>query len=140
MVTFEVRSSPDSERIGNLTLYLETFTLGNSRKSDLMIEDLGISPTHLLFFHNDEGLIIKSVSDNFYYSNDKKIKGGKLHKIGDSIKIGETSIEIKNLEFKNLSEKFNTIYDKALKEKPELEPLVTQLQKELIYLENTKDV
>lgn len=140
MVTFEVQSSPDDERLGEITFHFETFTVGGSRKADFFIEDSEIAPIHILLKLNADGLLVNSSSEHFYFSNGKKIKGAKIHKAGDTIKLGSTSLLIKNLEFKNLSVGFEELYKKRLSENPELESLVTQLQKELIYLENNKDV
>lgn len=140
MVTFEIESSQDTERLGKLTIFFEHFTLGSARKADLVFEDSDVGDIHLIFLHNKDGLLIKSFSDLSYSSNGKKIKGGKLHRIGDTIKVGNTVLKITHLEFKNLSESFSTIYERRLKENPELEPLITQLQKELIYLENNNNV
>lgn len=140
MVVFEVEASHDKERLGELVIYFENFTLGSARKNDLVFNDLELQTTHLSFIHNQDGLLVKSVSNYSYYSNGKKIKGAKLHKVGDIIKVASTTLKIVQLDFKNLSEKFETIYNRRLQENPELEPLITQLQKELIYLENNNDV
>ena len=140
MVTFEISSSPDVERVGETSIFYEHFTLGSARKADIVIEDSALDNIHLSFILNKDGLLVNSTNENFYFSNGKKLKGGKLHKTGDFIKIGETTLKIKALDFKNLSEGFGELYEKRLQENPELESIITQLQKELIYLENNKDV
>ena len=140
MITFEIKSSPDEERIGEIKVFYENFTLGSSRKTDILIEDTGIDDVHLVFIHNNDGLLSKSTESNFYYTNGKKIKGAKLHKAGDEIKIGETILIIKELVFDNLSRGFSELYQEIIKTKPEFETLIVQLQKELIFLESQKDV
>ncbi|MBK23691.1 MAG: hypothetical protein CME70_06765 [Halobacteriovorax sp.] len=140
MVIFDVISSPDKERIGELSIFLENFTLGSSRKADLLFEDEDISKLHLNFILSESGLLIKSSENDYYFSNGKKLKGGKIHKIGDEVRVGSSILKIKLLDFKHLSEKFSDLYKKRLEENPEQEALITQLQKELIHLENNKDV
>ena len=140
MIIFEIKSSPDVERIGEIKVFYENFTLGSNRKTDILIEDNAIDDLHLVFVHNKDGLLSKSTNSNFYFTNGKKIKGAKLHKIGDELKVGETTIEIKNLEFKNLSRSFGELYQETTKARPDVESLIVQLQKELIHLESQKDV
>lgn len=140
MITFEIKSSPDQERIGEIKVFYENFTLGRNRKTDILIEDLGIDDVHLVFVHSKDGLLSKSTESNFYFTNGKKIKGAKLHQVGDEIKVGETILQIKELLFENLSRSFSELYLEAIKDKPESESLIIQLQKELIHLESQKDV
>jgi hypothetical protein len=140
MITFEIKSSPDEERIGEVKVFYENFTLGRNGKSDILIEDGCIDDVHLVFIHNKDGLLSKSTESNFYFTNGKKIKGAKLHKIGDEFKVGETVIQIKELLFENLSRSFSELYQETIKTKPEFESLIIQLQKELIHLESQKDV
>ncbi len=140
MVIFDVISSPDIERVGEIKIFLENFTMGNSRVADLMIEDEEVSELHLSFILSQDGLLVNSSDKDFYFSNGKKIKGSKIHKTGDEIRVGSSILKIKLLDFKNLSEKFSDLYKKRINENPEHEALITQLQKELIHLENNKDV
>lgn len=140
MVTFEIKASPDSERIGEVKTFYENFTLGGNRKTDILIEDPSIADVHLVFIHNKDGLLSKSTDSNHYFTNGKKIKGAKLHKIGDELKIGETTLVIKELIFENLSRPFSELYSEAIKTDPESESIIIQLQKELIHLESQKDV
>ena len=140
MILFEVTSSPDDEKIGEFTYFYENFTLGSGKKADLLFHDSEIAQVHLAFIHHKDGLLIKSLDENSFHSNGKKLRGGKLHKPGDEFRIGSTTIKIKSLEHKNLSESFKELYEKRMKENPELEPVITQIQKEIIYLENNKDV
>lgn len=140
MVEFEIISSPDIERIGKITHYYENFTLGSAKKADLLFFDTEIGPIHLVFSLKKEGLLVESMGEFHYFSNGKKMKGAKLHKAGDKIGVGGTLIEVKSLMFKNLSEDFKVLYDRRLKEEPELESLIVQLQKELLHLENQGDV
>lgn len=140
MIIFEVVSSPDIEKVGEFTYFYENFTLGSGRKSDLLFIDPEIEEVHLSFIHHKDGLLIKTVKECSYHSNGKKLRGGKLHKVGDEFKVGSTIIKIKHLEHKNLSESFKDLYENRLKENPDLEPVITQIQKEIIYLENNKDV
>jgi hypothetical protein len=140
MITFEIKSSPDVERIGEIKVFYENFTLGTSRKSDILIEDSGIDDLHLVFVHIKDGLLSKSTGSNFYFSNGKKIKGAKLHKVGDQFKVGDTTVFIKELAFNNLSRSFSELYTEVINSKPEYETLIVQLQKELIHLESQKDV
>ena len=103
MVTFEIQSSPDDERLGETTFHFESFTLGGSRKADLFIEDPDIQSIHLLFKLRADGLLINSSSEHFYYSNSKKIKGTKLHKVGDTIKVGTTTFIINRNRNRNIN-------------------------------------
>ncbi|MFT6068870.1 MAG: hypothetical protein ACJAT2_003249 [Bacteriovoracaceae bacterium] len=140
MIIFEIKSSPDKEKIGEIKVFYENFTLGSHRKNDLLIEDDSIDELHLVFVHNKDGLLSKSTDSNFYFTNGKKIKGAKLHKIGDQLKVGETTIEIRDLVFENLSRSFSELYKETIEAKPEIEALIVQLQKELIHQESQKDV
>ena len=140
MVIFEIKSSPDTERIGEVKTFYENFTLGGNRKTDILIEDSNIADVHLVFVHNKDGLLSKSTDSNYYFTNGKKIKGAKLHQVGDELKIGETILVIKELLFENLSRSFGELYQETIKMNPDSESIIIQLQKELIYLESQKDV
>lgn len=140
MVLFEVQSSSDEERVGEITIYYETFTLGRSLATELVFDDTSLENIHLVFIHKADGLFIKSQENSFYHSNGKKVKGAKLHRVGDTIKIGTTVLQIKNLDFKNLSEDFASIYKKRIQLSPEQESLIVQLQKEILFLESQNNV
>lgn len=105
MIEFEVTETPDLEMKGPHTHYKRLLYFGNLR-GDLLFQDPEIIDHHLRLEFGESGLFCyKNKKISHYLVNGKRTIGKKQIKINDELKIGSTSILIKNYLFPQLEKK-----------------------------------
>jgi len=96
MIQFNFKQCPDLIMQGLYDIDEKVFTIGNSMKADIIIQDKKIEPLHLVFECKKEGLYVSTKDLIYFQLNQKKISGKKLLKQNDLIAIGETKFTLEN--------------------------------------------
>lgn len=136
MIKFKIITSPDLEIQHEHTYNLDTITLGEKRSCNLRILDPQIKNNIIKLSIKDENLIVQNPeNDNYYFSNDKKIKGKTKVKREDVLKIGSTEIKIIDFNKSESSKSFFDKYNDRLDSEPDLKELFDSFREELIVLE-----
>lgn len=94
MIQFNFKKCPDLILQGAYEIDEKVFTLGNSMRADLIVQDPKLEPIHLIFECKKEGLYVSTKELIFFQLNQKRISGTKLLKINDHIMIGETEFTL----------------------------------------------
>lgn len=90
MGVFVVRSDKDTGRA--FELRKDRMTVGRSRDSDIFLEDLAVSRTHITVFRDDQGRYIlhDENSANGTFLNGQRVTSDNLLEEGDEVQIGKT--------------------------------------------------
>lgn len=139
MIEINFLSSPDPEILGNYKVFYDSVSLGRSQKNDLIIEDPNILDFHIILTASVNGLICEGASDyTSFNGNDKYFKGKKTFNKKDKIKIGNTTFEILDFALEPLPEKKLSLkesYETTLKNYPEQEKIIDEMENEISRLE-----
>jgi len=143
MITINILSSPDKDILGEYIYHQDELILGTSHLANLLINDPLFTKAHFSLQVKETGLLCKNLKEgDFYLSNGKKISGTKTHQSGDELTIGTTKLKIINFS------KTETNFKEVLKRKyeeidimmPEVQDVLTELEKELIRIESQLNV
>ena len=96
MIWIDITDSIDLVSLGEHYFPYENVTIGNKYKNSLVIKDLEMNDSIIRFKITEENLFL--IAENFLKLNGKKIKGKIKLNIGDKVKLGTTSLHIKNFE------------------------------------------
>ena len=139
MLQLEFINSPDPEILGTVSYGNPRLIIGTSQNDDIIICDPKINPAYFTMEVKENGVICYNNIDGiFYLSNGKKISGRKLHKVGDTIKIGDTFFKIlSHTPEKNISrtETLKTLYTEKIKKDSHMEKILNFLKQELLLLQ-----
>ncbi len=139
MIEINFLSSPDIEVIGTYKVYYDSISIGTSTKNDLIIEDPEISDFHMLLTSSKDGLICQGIDESIDFQvNDKHFRGKKNLAKKDKIKIGNTVFEFLDSSVEPESDKIISLkdsYEKLLKDYPEQEKLIDEMENEISRLE-----
>ena len=140
MIEIEIINSPDKSMLGVHKVFFDSLILGTSKRAGLIIDDPKLVGKHLKLIVTENGVLCSNTPKaKFFHSNKKKVSGDKLHRQGDNISIGDTEFKILNFDQTDPSQiNIRELYEKALKDNPELETILYYLEKELLYLEKAK--
>ena len=121
--------------------YYDELLVGRSRRCHLVLEDKDLAPIHFRLFIEEENLLLEIKSGEKMHINGKKFKGTKKLNLGDRVRFGANEIEIieyKKLSFPSLD--LEKLYEDAINKDPELENIISLLERELLYLESKQNV
>ena len=121
--------------------HYDELLIGRSRRCHVVLEDKDLAPIHFRLFVDEENLLIETRSEEKMHINGKKFKGTKKLTPGDKVKFGENEIQI--IEYKKLSFPsidLEKLYEDAINKSPELENIISLLERELLYLESKQNV
>ena len=139
MIIIEFISSPDKEILGQWKTNKDRFRIGRIARNDIIIDDPGISKSHLEINHKKNNLIICTLDESeFYYSNGKKIIGTKMHKLNDLVRIGDTTFKIINIDNradKDYSKDISEGYDKIISSSTDMKSVLKMIETEILWLE-----
>ena len=138
MINIEIINSPDKNFEGTYLSQFDHFLIGSSQRADIVIEDKDIDPLHITLEVKDNALICRSFKkDLSFLVNKKKYTGTKVIKPQDIITIGETEFKILNfIAMENTDENsIEELYASAIEKIPELEPVIFQLEREILILD-----
>lgn len=139
MIEINLISSPDIEVIGTYKVFYDSISIGTSTKNDLILEDPEISEFHMLLTSTKDGLICQGIDESIDFQvNDKHFRGKKKLAKKDKIKIGKTVFEFLDSSVEPESEitiSLKDSYEKLLKEYPEQEKLIDEMENEISRLE-----
>ena len=138
MLTLEFTSSPDESIIGDYLTYRKILVIGRSRAADIVILDNNILKIELTVRLQHEGIMVESKNINGFITNSKKILGGKIHQVGDEIRIGDTYFKFKAYQppqFFTYAEEIAQKIEETIKKDAKYEEVFYFLEKELLSLE-----
>lgn len=137
MLKIEITESSDFEIIGTHVFFKKVISIGRSKTEDLIIFDQDIELHHLEIQQVQNGILISNKASQFFHTNGKKVSGKKLHRINDTVKIGNTEFKITEYSPWSMDNKdsFEERYDKLTHEKPQFKHLLRSLENELVRLE-----
>jgi len=139
MIELNFLSSPDSEVIGPYKAFYDSISIGTSPKNDIIIEDPKVSDFHILLTASKDGLICEGIDESKdFQANDKQFKGKKKLAKKEKIKIGNTLFEIVDCSLEPGPEMIISLkdsYDKLLKDYPEQEKIIDEMENEISRLE-----
>ncbi len=142
MISFKFLESVDEDyQDFDFTNNYDELLIGRSRRCHLVLEDQDISPIHFRLFIEKDNLLVATMSEEKMHINGKKFKGTKKINTGDRIKFGNNEIEIidyKKLSYPSLD--LEKLYEDAVNKSPELENIISLLERELLYLESKQNV
>jgi len=137
MISIEFISGPDTTLLGLYQSNFNYLTIGTHKKNSIIIHDPNLLNYQFTLMIRDDLLYIKSESDKAYFLvSGKKFYGKKNLRSDDLLKVGETTIKIISFKYstivgKSLTQRFK----EATNNKPELVPLLENLEAELVDLE-----
>lgn len=138
MIELNITKSPDDEIVGIFSSRKKIIYIGSSLKNDLIIDDPDISKIHLRMELTEDGILCSNHGNTpFFHSNGKKISGKKNHQTNDTIRIGNTCLEITNLLFTpkpNNRKILEQKYDEITTKMPVTSVILKELEKELVEL------
>lgn len=139
MITLNFITSPDSTIIGERTFYKKTISIGRHWDNDIIIDDPNLFSKHLIIRNKENGVLCSSnIEVPFYHSNKKRIKGDRLHKVNDEVKIGDTTFIIKihsPVSQISISEDVQKKWDQLEEEDSPIRYLIEDLQDELYRID-----
>jgi len=140
MIEIEILESNDPEIIGFYKTYHNQLLIGSDMENDIIIRDKKIYKFHLKLLTSKTGVYCENIKKNiFYFSNDKKISGRKIHNINDTIRISNTLIKIINFQHTHVDD-YPQELQKMYREKCEQFPLIEEifyfLKNELLFIQD----
>jgi len=142
MISFKFLQTVDEDyKDFDFINHYDELLVGRSRRCNLVIEDPALAPIHFKLFIDEDNLLIETLSEEKMHINGKKFKGTKKLNPGDKIKFCENEIQIaeyKKLNFPSLD--LEKLYEDAVNQSPELEKIISLLERELLYLESKQNV
>jgi hypothetical protein len=143
MISFDILYSEDNTLSTSFLSYFDKFIIGSSRRADIVILDSMVAPLHIKLEVKENALICKSFSDEQSFNvNGKKYKGSKVIKVNDELLIGNTHLKITNIAQMEIApdDQLQELYQSAITKIPELKEIITELKKEIQYLERPENV
>lgn len=136
MFILELQSSPDEERLGSYTFYYPKI-IASKKLSEchLYLPDASISDQCLIIIEKIDGLEVYEKTNGFYLSNDKKISGRKIHRVGDSFGIGKSLLKVTSIVPSTLNIDTEARYHELTEKHPYMADLFWALKQELLFLE-----
>jgi hypothetical protein len=97
MIQLSITESSDSEKIGQFTFHKNLIYIGKDSGCDLFINDTDLNFNHFFIEIIGSKLLCHlGKQTDFILINKKRTTGHKYVSIGDIVKVGNTSIEIKS--------------------------------------------
>lgn len=142
MIEIEIIDSPNREIIGISKFNFDKIFLGQSNKNNIVIEDPGVDKFHMVIEIFSNKISCKSLLENHFLFEERKLSGQKNLLPNAIIKVGSTSFKIlsflKNSTEEDPEKKFEEIYSHINESSPEIIDLLDQLENELKLIELDK--
>lgn len=135
MFILTIKACPDPELIGDYTFYFRSIRIGRSLNSNLPIKDTDFARSVLCLKIQPDGILIWEENGGFYYSLGKKISGRKVHRIGESFGLGNTTFEIKTYDPSDLNQDIEKRYHELTENHPFMADLFWSLKQEMLKIE-----
>jgi len=138
MIELEFLQSPDEEILGPCLTHANSLIIGTSLDDDIIIFDQEISPHHYRLEVTEREISGDSRKFSFL-CNSKKISGLVKHLAEDQITLGQTTFKIKNFKYQEDPDSLKSLqkqYQQTVQKSPELAPILSALEQELLYLEH----
>lgn len=141
MIYLEVIKSNDPLALGLYEYEFDKVTIGRSKKSDLIFNDLQL-PLQFLSLKFVQGqLVVQSATRSpFFFVNGKKVSGTLKLKKDDVIAFGDNKIRITNSGVSNESADFTSAYEEFNHKAPELKFALEFIEQILMDLEKDQNV
>lgn len=141
MIEIEIVNSPDREALGIRKFYFDKIFLGLSNKNNLVIHDPKLGKCHLSIEIHPNGISCRSVGENNFFIDEKKMLGEKKFLPHSAIQIGDTTFKV--LTFfstpkKEASQDFEDNYSTINESSPEIIDILDQLENEIKIIEQEK--
>lgn len=141
MYTLAIKECPDQEALGEYHFKFPVIRIGRAQHSShLPVQDIAIAQSVLLIKDQPDGILVWEQNGGFYKSNGKKISGRKLHRIGDSFSIGETTFEVVSHSPGQLPYDVEARYDELTEKNPYMADLFWSLKQEMLRIEKEGDI
>lgn len=140
MIELEITDSPDKDILGKRTYYFDQISIGSGLGSTAIISESKLEAIAIIMEVGEKGVEVDVGEAEFYLSNGKKIYEGKLHKEGDIIVIGQTTIKVVSYSKTDMPRSdLESVYQKTIEEDPSREGLFNELKQELATVEKQLD-
>ena len=136
VVELEFLNSPDRDVLGKRVIYFDEISLGRSRANMVIVDDPGVEKKDIRLSVTESGVFVENCESAYYFSNDKKVSGKKLHSQGDSIRVGNTTLKI--LSFKPADfhrPDYDSLYQEQIQPVPYKDQLFDAIKQEMDDLE-----
>jgi hypothetical protein len=140
MIEINFLNSSDNEIIGKYKFFYDAISIGTSNQNDLIIQDLNLNQSHLTLSITNDTITCEGVGESsiFIYRS-KTFKGRKAFIKKDQIKIGNTTFEIVDFSLEPAPPKSPPLkesYEILLKEFPEQEKIIDEMENEISKIES----
>lgn len=135
MIQIEILDCPDPDYICELSFFLNPLLIGKNIACDVYLPDKDIPNADLILEVQGDKIMAQLESENdYFWVNEKRSKKIKFLKINDVIKIGASSIRIKNFSQEKIVTKrslLNKNTEEIITERSPLLELIKEMQKDL---------
>lgn len=136
MLKIKIERCPDEDLIGEHITYFQKILFGRNKTNDFIIKS-NETPEKAISLHcNEKGIFVKTRELDHFLSNGKKVKGEKVHKLGDKIEFAGTVIEF--LEYDNSSTQKPISEKEILEELEQLDGPAAEVAKDIKNLLDKK--
>lgn len=141
MIEIEILNSPDREALGIRKFNFDNIFLGQSNKNNMVIQDPKLGKCHLSIEIHSDGISCRSMAENIFFVEEKKMIGEKIFLPHSPIQIGDTIFKVlsflKTPEIE-ASQKFEENYSAIMESSPEIIDILDQLEDEIKIIEQEK--
>jgi len=139
MLKLKVIHCPDESFIGEYQFFFPRVKVGRKiNHVHFYLNDSMIHRSVLCLEEQPDGILIWEEGGGYYLSNDKKISGKKLHRVGDTFGIGDSKIQI--IQIVPTLEQFDheVRYHELTEKYPYMADLFWALKQEILAIEKEK--
>ena len=141
MIKLKIISCPNENLIGEYEFFYPKLRFGRKKSHvHFYVNDQAMSSSILCLSEQPDGVLIWEESGGFYFSNSKKISGKKLHRVGDTFGLGNTSVEIIQVIPTLVSFDHETRYHELTEKFPYMADLFWAFKQEILAIEKEKKV
>lgn len=139
MIHLTILTSTDLNAPGLYEFEYDVLSIGRNQKNDLILIDNDVVKTAVFLIIENNSLFVQTItSDIFCYVNGKKLSGKKRLVIGDQLKLGNSTLEIKAFKKTSTELNFAELYESFMKKFPQQKYILECLDREIEDLENAK--
>lgn len=102
MLKIDITACPDTDLIGEHISFFEKTSFGKHTRNDFIIKSDNYPDQALSIICHPQGVIIKSQGLESFQSNGKKVKGEKIHRVGDQISFLDTTFSIASYDYQTI--------------------------------------
>ncbi len=135
MIKFEVYSTFKDIPPYPISIYFQSFLIGNSSKCHIKIYSKSQNFPCLKCDLQETKVTLQTTNDQVFFLNGKKVLGLATIVVGDLIKLENQSLRVLEIDQSSPNRELDhsALYDDFFQRKEEFEPILKSIEKELIY-------